>query len=60
MLSNVTKYLVVIVILFVPFVWACSNTRILQEENTLAADLIVPQIDIFALAVTETATFALG
>jgi hypothetical protein len=53
------KKIFTIALILVPITFACSN-RGLGEENIVAEDLTVPQIDLDTPAVTETATFAMG
>jgi hypothetical protein len=48
------------IVLLVPMTFACSIGETLGEENAVAAELTIPQIDLNAPAIVETATFAMG
>jgi hypothetical protein len=47
-------------LLLVPATNACNNTQTPLEENDVALEYKIPQIDADLPAVTETATFAMG
>jgi hypothetical protein len=47
-------------LLLVPATHACNNNQTLLEENDVAFEYKIPQIDTDLPAVNETATFAMG
>ena len=47
-------------LLLVPVTHACNNSQTLLEENDVAFEYKIPQIDTDLPTVTETATFAMG
>lgn len=53
-------FVCVLALLLVPATHACNNTQTPLEENDVAFEYKIPQIDADLPAVTEIATFAMG